>query len=232
MTIAGIDGQGVGDAASALSRAGSEVTGVVADLSDANQARRLIAEASQRGRVRVLVNSVGIQRYGTAEDTEVGEWDRVLSTNLKSAFLLAKFAIPCLRDANGGAIVNVSSVQAFASQRGVVAYTASKAGLVGLTHALAVDHAHEGIRVNVVCPASVETPMLIAAADLFSAPGRRSDVLANWGAMHPLGRVAHPDEVAEAVWYLASPQASFITGTELRVDGGLLAALGVALPHG
>jgi NAD(P)-dependent dehydrogenase (short-subunit alcohol dehydrogenase family) len=148
---------------------------------------------------------------------------------VRTAFLLAKFAVPYLRAAGGGALVNVASVQAFAAQRSVVAYTASKAALVGLTRALAVDHAHENIRINVVCPGSVDTPMLSAAASLFAEDGPVSALVERWGAMHPMGRVARAEEVAEAVWFLASPRSSFITGAELRVDGGLLAALGVTV---
>jgi NAD(P)-dependent dehydrogenase (short-subunit alcohol dehydrogenase family) len=229
VVLAGVDAEEVQSAVEALSDKGAVVRGFAGDLSEPSEARRLIETAAAVGPVRVMVNSVGIQRYGTAESTEVDEWDHVLKVNVRTAFLLAKFAIPHLRAGGGGAVVNIASVQAFATQTSVVAYTASKAALVGLTHALAVDHAHENIRVNVVCPGSVQTPMLSAAASLFAEDGQESALVEKWGAMHPMGRVARPEEVAEAVWFLASPRSSFITGTELRVDGGLLAAIGVAL---
>jgi gluconolactonase len=135
-----------------------------------------------------------------------------------------------MRERGGGAIVNVSSVQAIASQTGVAAYTASKGGINALTRAMAVDHAHENLRVNAVCPGSVDTPMLRWAADLFKGEDTVASTVEDWGRMHPLGRVARPEEVAEVICFLAGPKASFVTGADYMVDGGLLAALGVRLP--
>src|SRR3712207_4277693 len=140
-------------------------------------------------------------------------------------------SIPKMRERGGGAIVNLSSVQAFASQRGVAAYTASKGGINALTRAMALDHAEENIRVNAVCPASVDTPMLRWSADLFKGEKSVEETVAEWGKMHPLGRVARPEEVAEVIAFLASERASFVTGGEYKVDGGMLAALGVRLPE-
>lgn len=136
-----------------------------------------------------------------------------------------------MRKQGGGAIVNVSSVQAFASQTGVAAYTASKGGINSLTRAMALDHAGDNIRVNVVFPASVDTPMLRWAADLFKGEEDAQKLVQDWGKMHPLGRVAQPEEVAEVITFLASEKASFVTGGEYKVDGGMLASLGVALPE-
>ena len=179
----------------------------------------------------MLVNSAGVQRYGTVADTEESVWDEVLGVNLKGIYLASRYAIPEMRERGGGTIVNVSSVQAIASQRGVAAYTASKGGINALTRAMALDHAHENIRVNAVCPGSVDTPMLRWAADLFKGEDTVEATVEDWGRMHPLGRVARPEEVAEVICFLASPKASFVTGADYNVDGGLLAALGVTLPE-
>jgi NAD(P)-dependent dehydrogenase (short-subunit alcohol dehydrogenase family) len=229
VVLGGIDEREVSSAVEALASEGATVHGFSGDLSQPDAAIHLIEVGARDAPLRVLVNSVGIQRYGTAEETSVELWDQVQRVNVRTAFLLAKFAIPEMRSGGGGAIVNVASVQAFATQASVVAYTSSKAALVGLTRALAVDHARDNIRANVVCPGSVRTPMLESAAALFAPAGEADQLMAKWGAMHPMGRVADADEVAEAVWFLASPQSSFITGSELKVDGGLLAAIGVPL---
>ena len=145
--------------------------------------------------------------------------------------LATKNTVPQLRRRGGGAIVNVASVQGHATQKGVAAYTASKGAILALTRAMAVDHAEDGIRVNAVCPASVDTPMLRWSADQFRGDATVDETVAAWGKMHPLGRVAQPAEVAEVVAFLAGPRASFVTGGDYTVDGGLLAALGVALPE-
>jgi NAD(P)-dependent dehydrogenase (short-subunit alcohol dehydrogenase family) len=187
--------------------------------------------AETYGGVDVLVNSAGIQRYGTVVETEEDVWDEVLDVNLKGIYLASRYAIPKMRERGGGAIVNLSSVQAFASQRGVAAYTASKGAINALTRAMALDHAQENIRVNAVCPASVDTPMLRWSADLFKGGKSVEETVAEWGKMHPLGRVARPEEVAEVIAFLASERASFVTGGEYKVDGGMLAALGVRLPE-
>ncbi len=152
--------------------------------------------------------------------------------NLTGAFYAAKAAIPHLRRRGGGSLVLVSSVQAFVTQAGVAAYAASKGALNALARSIAIDEATHGIRCNTVCPASVDTSMLRFAARALSdgTDDAVATLIQSWGQMHPLGRVATPGEVAEAIAFLASERASFITGIALPVDGGLLANAAVVLP--
>lgn len=215
-----------------LDERGLATVGVVADVSRSDDVQRFVEEAVTRyGGLDVVVNSAGIQAYGTVEETTEELWDRVLAVNLKSMYLVAHFAVPQLRARGGGAIVNVSSVQAFVAQDRVAAYAASKGGINALTKAMAVDHARDNIRVNVICPGSVDTPMLRYGAELHRGERSVDSLIEEWGRSHPLGRVARPSEVAELAAFLASDRASFITGAEHRVDGGLLATVPVVLPQ-
>ena len=175
------------------------------------------------GSVDSLVVSAGIQRYGTAVTTDESQWDEVLGVNLKGAWNAARAVIPFLKRSGGGTIVNVSSVQALASQQNVLAYTASKHGLLGLTRSMAMDFAKENIRVNAICPGTVDTPMLQWAASLDPNPQSVYDAC---NAMHPLGRIAQPREIAEVAAFLAHESSSFVTGAIWTVDGGLLTQIG------
>lgn len=216
---------------SAIRDAGGEATGIAADVSTEAGAQQLVQTAVETyGGVDILVNSQGIQRYGTVEDTSEALWDEVMTVNVKSMYLTARFAIPEMRTRGGGAIVNVASVQGLATQTRVAAYSTSKAAIIGLTRTIAVDYAAEGIRANAVLPASVDTPMLRESADLFRGEQSNDAMIAAWGRMHPVGRVGTPAEVAEMIAFLASDRASFVTGGEYKVDGGMMAALGVTLP--
>ena len=222
----------VESATAELREEGLEVRGVRADVTSSADMKGLMDFAAETyGGVDVLVNSAGVQRYGTVVETEEEVWDEVLDVNLKGIYLASRYAIPKMRARGGGAIVNLSSVQAFASQKGVAAYTASKGGINALTRAMALDHAEENVRVNAVCPASVDTPMLRWSANLFKGEKSVEETVREWGRMHPVGRVARPEEVAEVIAFLAGPGASFVTGGEYKVDGGMLAALGVRLPE-
>lgn len=221
----------VAETVAAIRALGGQAEGVPADAGRAEGAARMIDTALDTfGGLDILVCSAGIQRYGTVVDTPEETWDEVMTVNLKSMYLASRLAIPAMRQRGGGAIVLVSSVQGLATQKTVAAYSTSKAAINGLARAMAVDHAAEGIRVNAVCPASVETPMLREAADLHKGANTAAATLASWGGMHPLGRVGQPEEIAELIAFLVSPRASFITGAEYKIDGGMMAELGVVLP--
>jgi NAD(P)-dependent dehydrogenase (short-subunit alcohol dehydrogenase family) len=175
------------------------------------------------GKINSLAVSAGIQRYGTAVSTSEEQWEEVLGVNLKGAWNAARATIPFLQKAGGGTIVNVSSVQGLASQQNVLAYTVSKHGLLGLTRSTAMDFAKDKIRANCVCPGTVDTPMLKWAASLDPNPQSVYDAC---NAMHPIGHIAQPREIAEVVAFLAHESSSFVTGAIWTVDGGLLTQIG------
>jgi len=211
---------------------GLTVEGIAADISKSVGAEKAVTYTVEHfGGIDILVNSAGIQRYGTVVDTDEATWDEVFDTNVKGMYLTAHFAIPEIEKRGGGAIINVSSVQAFASQKSVAAYTASKGAINALTRAMSLDHAAQNIRVVAVCPGSIDTPMLRYAADVWKGDKSSDEMVEAWGKMHPIGRVGTPEDVAELIAFLASDAASFITGGEYKVDGGLLSAVAVVLPE-
>jgi NAD(P)-dependent dehydrogenase (short-subunit alcohol dehydrogenase family) len=179
--------------------------------------------------VDVLVCAAGIQRYGTVVDTPPSVFDEVMAVNVGGVFFACQAFVPLIP--RGGSVVVVASVQAYAAQKSVAAYSMGKGALLSLVRAMAVDHAEDGIRVNAVCPGSVDTPMLRTSAAQFGGGRPTDDVVAEWGRSHPLGRVATPAEVAEVIHFLASPAASLVTGADVKVDGGLTAGLPVVLPE-
>lgn len=186
----------------------------VADLAAANQA---IAFAVDRfGRLDVLVNSAGVGELEASETVSPASWRRTLSINLDGAFYMSQAAICHMLEAGDeGVIVNVASVHGLVGFAGHAAYTASKGGVVNLTRSLGIEFAARGIRINAVCPGFVRTPMIDA--------GVSEDLMPHIVSLHPLGRIARPDEVAAAILFLASSDASFVVGASLAVDGGYTA---------
>ena len=171
-------------------------------------------------RLDVLVNCAGvIFRNRTVEGTSEEEWDATFDVNVKGTFLMSKYALPALRETKG-CIVNVASYVGLVGFAGASAYAASKAAILNLTRSMALDHAKEDIRVNAVCPGSVDTDMIHAAWQQF---GDVEQARKLWAEKHPMGRIATPGEVGRAILFLASEEASFITGTSLAVDGGITA---------
>jgi NAD(P)-dependent dehydrogenase (short-subunit alcohol dehydrogenase family) len=200
---------------------------VSCDVREPIQVEAAVRAAAGPDGLNWLVYSTGVQRYGTVLSTSVEEYDLVQAVNARGAFLAAKASIP--RMSQGGSIVVVSSVQAVACQDGVAAYAASKGTLEALTRAMALDHVKDNVRVNSVMPGTVDTPMVRASADLFRGEGPLEEVLQKWGSFHPMQRLAQPEEVARVIAFLLSDEASFVTGSSYRVDGGLLAQLPVRL---
>ncbi len=190
------------------------------DVSDEAAVRAAIEQVvSEFGALDILINNAGIEINGAVPDLTTDQWDRQVAVNLRSVFLCSKFAIPHMRG-RGGAIVNVSSVHATVSWPNCPAYDAAKAGMLGLTRAMAVDHGPEGIRVNVVCPGYIDTPLL---RSVLGAGGELEQTVERVARFHPARRIGTPEEVAEAIFFLASDAARFITGACLPVDGGLTA---------
>jgi NAD(P)-dependent dehydrogenase (short-subunit alcohol dehydrogenase family) len=200
--------------------AGGEAFFQQTDVSRRVDVQRLVDACLERyGRLDILVNNAGIGGSGKPlYESDEEDWDLVLDTNLKGCFLGMRYAIPPMRDAAGGAIINLSSVLAEHTLPGCTAYSASKAGILALTRATALEVGQYGIRVNCIQPGSTDTPMMWEGLD---EAGRR-EIEPLVAAAAPLGKVGSPEEIAQAALFLASDAASFMTGASLLVDGGLL----------
>ena len=198
------------------------------DVSRPEQVQAVVHEAIKLfGGLDIIVNSAAVHPFGNASGTDLEVWDHCWKVNVSSIFFFAHFGVPELKKRGGGVIINLASVQGHACQPGVTAYVASKGAILSLTRALAVDHACDNIRVNSISPGSIDTPMLETAAKLFSPDLPVEQVIERFGAAHPLGRVGRAEEVAELAAFLASDKASFCTGGDYLIDGGLRAGIGV-----
>ena len=202
--------------------ADEEFPSVAVDLSDPDSAEAAVTEVVERfGALDVLVNCAGMMQEASVEDMSVEDWQRNLAVNLTGPFLMIRAALPRLRETRGS-IVNVGSIEGLGSNPGHAAYSASKAGLHGLTRAVAVDHGGEGIRCNAVAPGWIDTDLNLDFIDSLSEPETfRREI----GGIHPVGRSGRPEEVAAVVAFLAAEEAGFITGQVYAVDGGRMTQL-------
>jgi NAD(P)-dependent dehydrogenase (short-subunit alcohol dehydrogenase family) len=200
---------------------GGQAIFVHCDVSLAADCQRAVQQTvDEWGGLDIVFNNAGIIRRATVIDTTEEEWDRVMAVNVKSVFLLSKYAVPVMIQAGGGVIINTASGWGLVGGRRAVSYCASKGAVVNMTRAMALDHGEQNIRVNCICPGDTDTAMLRNEAQQLGAS--EEDFLAE-AADRPLRRIGRPEEIAQAALYLASDASSFVTGTTLVVDGGGLA---------
>ena len=205
-----------------VKKAGGEAVFIKADISQEDQVKRLIKGAVKAfGKLDILVNNAAAFVFGRVEDTTVEDWHRVLGTNVIGPALCVKHAVPEFKKAGGGAIVTIGSISSFIAQPDYVPYNTSKSALINMTRCLAMDLAPFNIRANVVCPGVIRTPTLVRLIEEWKMTP--DDIQREWGNYHLLKRLGEPREIANAVLFLASDEASFVTGTHLMVDGGYTA---------
>jgi len=225
VTIADINDHAGLEAVGHIEKAGGRALFVQSDVSRAPHAQRVVRETVEAfGGLDVLFNNVGIQPTDSYVKLDVMPeemWDRILNVNLKSYYLMSKYAIPEIRKRGKGAIINNASVQGLQSMKGVPAYAASKGGVLSLTRQMAIDYAEEQIRVLAICPGTIDTEMVRTSAA--QEPDGVEAALARYGKSHPLGRIGTGEDIANVVLFLASDKASFMTGEYVCVDGGYMA---------
>ena len=216
VVVADMNGETAHDTVGAIAAAGGEAMAVVVDVSSAHDAERMVsATLAEYGRIDILVNNAAT--FGSGKhiaEIDEEEWDRVMRVNLRGPFLCSKFVIPPMRSQGGGSVVFVSSMSGVVGNELQADYNTSKHGLIGLARCLAQDCGEEGIRANVVCPTGMNTPMMARTPPENVAP---------YAAMTMFSRFAEPEEVANAILFLASDEASYITAAVLMVDGGATA---------
>ncbi|MVP01340.1 SDR family NAD(P)-dependent oxidoreductase [Paenibacillus lutrae] len=199
-----------------LQAAGSDALFVKTDVTKEEDVKHMVAETvKQYGKLDILFANAGIAKDGPADQLSWEAWQKTIDINLSGVFLSDKYALEqMLAQGTGGAIVNCGSIHSHVGKAGVTAYASAKGGVKLLTQTLGIDYAQRGIRVNAVCPGYIDTPLIA---------GRTEAITNHLTALHPMGRLGRPEEVAKAVLFLASDDASFVTGTTLLVDGGYTA---------
>lgn len=201
---------------------GGEARFIATDVSDPAQVASLVENTlSNYGRIDILFNNAGVANVKPFWEMRIEEWQRIININLNGQFYCAKYTAPVMIEQRRGAIINMSSVLAYATNPGLSAYSATKTGIIGLTKAMALDLAPYGVRVNCIVPGSIDTPMMWDGYEADDLP----DIQRKAAEAVPVGRVAPPEEIATAVLFLASSAASLVNGTTLIADGALLAKI-------
>lgn len=223
IVVADISGRRAEEVASAISASGGKAVYLKMDASDPEGVQATITLALDTyGRLDIMFNNAGMADAAPLDETSLESWNRVMAVTLTSTFLGLKYCLPIMRRQGGGAIINTASVSGTGGDYGLSSYNAAKAGVINLTRAAAIENAKFNIRVNCVCPGAINT----RAAQILG--GDRADEFRRIQAKaHPLGRMGEPEEIASAVAFLASAEASFITGAALMVDGGVTAGTGL-----
>ncbi|MFK7940054.1 MAG: SDR family NAD(P)-dependent oxidoreductase [Roseovarius sp.] len=203
-------------------RGASEHEAIVADFADPTAPEQVISDITKRaGTLDILINNAGVMREGTVEQSTLDDWHLQLQVNLTAPFLLTRYAMPLLRQ-KGGAVVNVGSIEGLGSNPRHPAYCASKAGLHGLTRAVAVDHGPDGVRCNAVAPGWIDTPLNEDFINGMPDPAYFRETI---DKIHPVRRTGTPHDVAKLICWLASDAASFVTGQVYTIDGGRMSQL-------
>jgi dihydroanticapsin dehydrogenase len=220
---ADVSESGLADTVEQVRQAGGEMESRHVDVSVSDDVKRAVDDAVARfGRLTTICSNAGVSYPGTVLDATVEEFDRTMQVNLRGPFLGAKHAIPAMREAGGGSIINTGSANSVMAERCLTTYCASKGGVLMLTKAIALDFAAENIRCNVICPGFVDTPINIPHYERLGGIDAVRASLPEW---IPMGRGGEPSEIAQTAVFLASDESSYITGTSFLVDGGVTAGL-------
>ena len=221
VVVGGRDAARTAAVVEAIRTAGGDAVAALGDVADSAQAASLVSAAIDAfGGLDIVVNAAGVIHRADAGGTSDDDWHRVMSINVDGTFFLSRAAVPVLRERGGGVIVNISSTCGLVGSAGLVAYCASKGAVTNLTRAMALDHASEGIRINAICPGSVDTPMLVSE----HPDGTTADeVFARNLASIPEGRIPEPAEVADLTLFLCSDAARHVHGANISLDGGYTA---------